>query len=65
MLAISRNVLFPGHNHLLATGTNDLTLDTKTSLRRDNLLGLLVAFFLLSDLLFSLTLVLVLGLVLQ
>ena len=26
MLATSQNVLFPGHNHLLTTGTDDLTL---------------------------------------
>ena len=26
MLATSKNVLFPGHNHLLTTRTNDLTL---------------------------------------
>ena len=26
MLAISINVLFPGHNHLLTTGTDDLSL---------------------------------------
>ena len=26
MLATSKNVLFPGHNHLLTTGGNDLTL---------------------------------------
>ena len=26
MLATSKNVLFPGHNHLLTTGTNDLTV---------------------------------------
>ena len=26
MLATSKNVLFPGHNHLLITGTDDLTL---------------------------------------
>ena len=26
MLATSKNVLFPGHNHLLTTGTDDLTL---------------------------------------
>ena len=26
MLAVSKNVLFPGHNHLLNTGTNDSTL---------------------------------------
>ena len=26
VLAASRNVLFPGHNHLLTTGTDDLTL---------------------------------------
>ena len=26
MLAISENVLFPGPNHLLITGTDDLTL---------------------------------------
>ena len=24
MLATSKNVLFPGHNHLLTTGTDDL-----------------------------------------
>ena len=26
MLATSKNVLFPGHNHLLTTGTDDLML---------------------------------------
>ena len=26
MLATSKNVLFPGQNHLLTTGTDDLTL---------------------------------------
>ena len=26
MLATSKNVLFPGHNHLLITGTDDLSL---------------------------------------
>ena len=26
MLAISKNVLFPGHNHLLTTGTGDPAL---------------------------------------
>ena len=26
MLSTSKNVLFPGHNHLLATGADDLTL---------------------------------------
>ena len=26
MLAASKNVLFPGHNHLLNTGTDDLSL---------------------------------------
>ena len=26
MLAISKNVLFPGHNHLLSTGTGDPSL---------------------------------------
>ena len=26
MIAISKNVLFPGHNHLLTTSTDDLTL---------------------------------------
>ena len=26
MLSTSKNVLFPGHNHLLTTGTDDLTL---------------------------------------
>ena len=26
MLATSKNVLFPGHNHLLTTGTHDATL---------------------------------------
>ena len=26
MLATSKNVLFPGHNHLLTTGIDDLTL---------------------------------------
>ena len=26
MLATSKKVLFPGHNHLLTTGTDDLTL---------------------------------------
>ena len=26
MLAISKNVLFPGHNHLLATSTDDLVV---------------------------------------
>ena len=26
MLATSKNVLFPGHNHLLATGTDDPSL---------------------------------------
>ena len=26
MLATSENVLFPGHNHLLTTGTDDLSL---------------------------------------
>ena len=26
MLATSRNVLFPGHNHLLATSTDDSSL---------------------------------------
>ena len=26
MQASSKNVLFPGHNHLLTTGTDDLTL---------------------------------------
>ena len=26
MLATSKNVLFPGHNHLLIIGTDDLTL---------------------------------------
>ena len=26
MLATSKNVLFPGHNHLLTTGAGDLTL---------------------------------------
>ena len=26
MLASSKNVLFPGHNHLLSTGTNDPSL---------------------------------------
>ena len=26
MLATSKNVLFPGHNYLLATGTDDPTL---------------------------------------
>ena len=26
MLATSKNVLFPGHNHLLTTGTDDPTL---------------------------------------
>ena len=26
MLAASKNVLFPGHNHLLTTGTGHLTL---------------------------------------
>ena len=26
MLATSKHVLFPGHNHLLATGTDDPTL---------------------------------------
>ena len=26
MLATSKNVLFPGHNHLLSTGTDDLSL---------------------------------------
>ena len=26
MLATSKNVLFPGNNHLLTTGTDDLTL---------------------------------------
>ena len=26
MLSTSNNVLFPGHNHLLTTGANDLTL---------------------------------------
>ena len=26
MLATPKNVLFPGHNHLLTTGTNDLKL---------------------------------------
>ena len=26
MLATSQNVLFPGHNHLLTTGTNDPSL---------------------------------------
>ena len=26
MLAISKDVLFPGHNHLLTTDTDDLTL---------------------------------------
>ena len=25
MLATAKNVLFPGHNHLLTTGTDDLT----------------------------------------
>ena len=28
MLATSKNVLFPGHNHLLTTGTDDSTLIT-------------------------------------
>ena len=27
MLATSKNVLFPGHNHLLTTGTDDQTFD--------------------------------------
>ena len=27
MLAISKNVLFPGHNHLLTTSTDDFSLD--------------------------------------
>ena len=26
MLATSENVIFPGHNHLLTTGTDDLSL---------------------------------------
>ena len=26
LLATSKNILFPGHNHLLTTGTDDLTL---------------------------------------
>ena len=26
MLATSKNVLFPGHNHLLTTGTDDISL---------------------------------------
>ena len=26
MLSTSKNVLFPGHNHLLTTGADDLTL---------------------------------------
>ena len=26
MLATSKNALFPGHNHLINTGTDDLTL---------------------------------------
>ena len=26
MLATSKNVLFPGHNHLLTTGPDDMTL---------------------------------------
>ena len=26
MLATSKNILFPGHNHLLTTGANDPTL---------------------------------------
>ena len=26
MLTISKNILFPGHNHLLTIGTDDLTL---------------------------------------
>ena len=29
MLATSKNVLFPGHNHLLTTGADDLTLIIK------------------------------------
>ena len=28
MLATSKNALFPGHNHLLTTGTDDSTLIT-------------------------------------
>ena len=28
MLSTSKNVLFPGHNHLLTTGTDDSTLST-------------------------------------
>ena len=32
MLATSKNVLFPGHNHLLTTGTDDLSLWLSPSL---------------------------------
>ena len=31
MLATSKNVLFPGHNHLLATGFDDLSLKLSVS----------------------------------
>ena len=34
MLATSKNFLFPGHNHLLTTGTNDPSLaDTRVIIK--------------------------------
>ena len=34
MLATSKNVLFPGHNHLLTTGTDDPSLNgTRTIIK--------------------------------
>ena len=35
MLAMSKNIPFPGHNHLLTTGSDDLTLKRSQS---DNLI---------------------------
>ena len=32
MLSTSKNILFPGHNHLLTTGTDDLALWLSPSL---------------------------------
>ena len=36
MLATSKNVLFPGHNHLLTTGTDDQTLDAQAIIKMND-----------------------------
>ena len=36
MLATSKDVLFPGHYHLLTTGTDDPTLDYRPSISTSN-----------------------------